>query len=163
MASSWIATSNPEHLFEQAERLIPPPAAGPLRQVDVRRAISSAYYAVFPALLTAAADEFVGKIKRATPEYSLLYRSINHGSLRQLCEGLKGAQSPKRVLSHSPAGEFGPNIQALSLAFLDLYERRISADYDPSIRVKTADALLTKRTGRSALARFSRATSAFAA
>jgi ATP phosphoribosyltransferase regulatory subunit HisZ len=155
-----MATPNPEHLFEQAEKLIVPPPSGPPRQVDVRRAISSAYYAVFHALLTAAADEFVGKTKHASPEYALLYRSINHGWLRSLCDGLKGAQPTKRFASYAPAGGFGPNIQALSLAVIDLQEKRHAADYDPSIRVKTADALLTIRTGRSALARFNRASSA---
>lgn len=35
---------NPEHLLEQAERLIEPPAAGPPRQVDVRRAVAIAMW-----------------------------------------------------------------------------------------------------------------------
>ncbi len=39
-------------------------------------------------------------------------------------------------------------------------EKRHSADYDPSIRVKTADALLAIRTGRTALSRFRRAPAA---
>ncbi len=151
-----MASLNPDHLFEQAERLIVPPPAGPPRQVDVRRAMSSAYYAVFHALLTAAADEFVGKTKHATPEYALVYRSINHGWLRQVCDGLKGSQPQKRFAQYAPTGGFGENLQALSLAVIDLQEKRHSADYDPAIRVKTADALLAIRTGRTALSRFNR-------
>jgi len=152
-----MATLNPEHLFEQAEKLIIPPLAGPPRQVDVRRAMSSAYYAVFHALLTAAADEFVGKTKHGTAEYTLIYRSISHAWLRTLCDGLKGAQPTKRFAQYAPTSGFGPNLQALSLAVIDLQEKRHSADYDPSIRVKTADALLAIRTGRTAIARFRRA------
>src|ERR1700731_2100373 len=143
-----MASPNPEHLFEQAEKLIVPPAAGRPRQVDVRRAMSSAYYAVFHALLAAAADEFVGKTKHTSVEYTLLYRSINHGWLRQLCDGLKGAQPAGKFSRFAPPAGFGPNIQALSLAVIDLQEKRHSADYDPLISVKTADALLAIRTGR---------------
>jgi hypothetical protein len=39
-----LAILNPEHLFEQAEKLVIPPPAGPPRQVDIRRAVSAAYY-----------------------------------------------------------------------------------------------------------------------
>lgn len=155
-----MAILNPEHLFEQAEKLIEPPAAGPPRKISIRRAISAAYYAVFHALLIATADEFVGKTKRASPEYVLLYRSINHGWLRQVCDGLKTPTPSKRFAPFAPGNGFGENIQALAVAVIDLQEKRHAADYDPSIRVKTADALLTIRTGRSALRRLSRASPA---
>jgi hypothetical protein len=52
-----MAILNPKHLLDQAARLIIPPPAGPPRQVDVRRAISSAYYGAFHATLIAAASE----------------------------------------------------------------------------------------------------------
>jgi len=64
-----LAILNPEHLFEQAENLVAPPEAGPPRQVDVRRAISAAYYGVFHATAAAAPDQFVGVTKRATSQY----------------------------------------------------------------------------------------------
>ena len=155
-----MATLNSEHLFEQAETLIEARPAGPPRQVDVRRAMSAAYYAVFHGLLTATADTFVGRTKRGTVEYALLYRSINHNWLRQVCDGLKHAQPAKKFAAYAPTGGFGENIQALAATVMDLQEKRHAADYDPSIRVKTADALLAIRTGRSALARFYRATAA---
>ena len=116
--------------------------------------MSSAYYAVFHALLAAAADEFVGKTKQNTTEYILHYRSINHAWLRQLCDGVKGAQPSRRFVPYTPSGGFGPNVQALAEAVIDLQEKRHTADYDPSVRVKSADALLAIRTGRTALLRF---------
>jgi hypothetical protein len=76
-----VTIPNAEHFFEQAERLIAPVRPGATRQVDLRRAISSAYYAVFHGVLAAAADEFVGRTKRAALEYSLAYRSIDHRTL----------------------------------------------------------------------------------
>src|SRR5262249_25719796 len=54
--SKTVAILDPEHLFDQADRLVAPPPAGPPRQADVRRAISAAYYAVFHGTLAAVAD-----------------------------------------------------------------------------------------------------------
>ena len=76
---------NPEHLFEQAESLIQAPAAGRPRQVDLRRAISAAYYALFHAILAAAADLVIGTTRRSTVLYELVYRSIDHRALKDLC------------------------------------------------------------------------------
>lgn len=155
-----VATLNPDHLFEQAEKLVEAPQAGPPRQVDVRRAISAAYYAVFHALLTAVADQFVGRTKRGTIEYALVYRSVSHGWLKSVCDGLKSSQAKRPFSQHAPHGGFGPDIQMLALAVLDLQEKRHSADYDPVGMVRTPDALLAIRLGRTALARFGRAPAA---
>src|SRR5918912_2888967 len=93
-SSQPVAILSPDHLFEQAERLVEPPPAGPPRQVDIRRAISAAYYGVFHAVLAAAAHHFVGKTKRATSQYGLVYRSIEHKRLRELCEDLQKQTIP---------------------------------------------------------------------
>lgn len=146
-----VAILNPEHLFEQAEKLIVPPPAGPPRQVDVRRAISSAYYGVFHAALTAAADQFVGVGKRSTTQYGLVYRSVDHRWLRTLCDEVKKPTLHSKFQPHAPAGGFGSHISAFAAAAVDLQEKRHKADYDPLIRVKTSDAQLAMRTARAAL------------
>jgi len=53
-----VAVLNPNHLFEQANKLITI-QVGPPRRVDIRRAISAAYYATFHATITAAADQLL--------------------------------------------------------------------------------------------------------
>src|SRR6516225_6669624 len=83
-SSKRVAILNPDHLFEQAEELISPRAGRP-RQVDVRRAISAAYYAIFHAIITAATDQFVGVTNRDESRYGLVYRSVDHRWLRELC------------------------------------------------------------------------------
>jgi hypothetical protein len=149
-----VAILNPDHLFEQAERLVQPPAAGPPRQVDVRRAISAAYYGLFHAMLIASADQFVGVTKRSTNQYALVYRSIDHGSLRKLCETAKAQSLPPKYARNTPAGGLGRNISAFAAAFLELQEKRHAADYDPIVRVKTSDAKLAISSARAALVRF---------
>lgn len=151
-----MAVLNPDHLFEQADRLLAP-TAGPPRQVDLRRAISAAYYAVFHYIVTAAADEFVGKTKRGVNRYTLVYRSIDHRALRELCNEAKKQQLPLKFQKYVPATGFGPNIQAFASAVVELQEKRHAADYDPSIQIKTSDASLAIATARSAIRRFERA------
>lgn len=152
-----MTTLNPDHLFEQADKLIAPPPHGPPRQVDLRRAISSAYYGVFHAVLAAAANRFVGSTKQSTSLYSLVYRSIDHDSLRKLClEVTKRNLSPKYI-PHTPTGGFGVEIRAFARGTLELQERRHSADYDPSIRFSTSDATLVIDLARTSLDQFNAA------
>jgi hypothetical protein len=152
-----VATLDPEHLFEQADKLASAPSAGSPRQVDLRRPISSAYYGVFHFVLTAAADQLVGVTKRATSEYGRVYRAIDHRAVRDLCEDMKKPTPPAKYAAHLPHNGFEPNIATFAAAFVDLQEKRHGADYDPLIRVKLSDAQLAIKTARAAVARFGRA------
>jgi hypothetical protein len=155
-----VAILNPQHLFEQAERLVEPPPAGPPRQVDVRRAISSAYYGVFHAALAAAADEFIGATVRSDPRYGLVYRSVDHKALAEVCTEVGRARRSPRYARYSPQHGFGDDIQVFSSIVLDLQEKRHAANYDPMMRVTTADAKLAVSIGRTALERFRNASAA---
>jgi hypothetical protein len=152
-----VAVLNPQHIFEQAEKLIVPPPAGPPRQVDIRRAISAAYYAVFHFVLAAAADEFIGSTKRNTPLYSLVYRSIDHRGLRDLCNESRKQHPGGKYQKYVPGNGFGPDIRNFADGLVELQERRHSADYDPSVCVKTSDALIAIAQARSAVNLFKNA------
>lgn len=155
-----MAAINPEHLLEQAEILIQPPEAGPPRQANIRRAISSAYYAVFHSVVTAAADQYIGKTKRQASQYGLVYRSVDHRWLRELCENVQKPTPPTRYRPHVPTNGFGENIVAFAAQLVELQDKRNAADYDPMIKVRTVDAALAIRGARSALGRFNRASPA---
>lgn len=153
---SWIrvAVLNPDHLLDQADKLTTPPVGGGApRQVDLRRAISSAYYGVFHAVLTEAADSLVGKTQRHTPRYELVYRSIDHRSLRSVCEDIVKTTIPVKFRKYEPRGGFGSDLKALATAVVELQEKRHLADYDPLFSVKRSDAVLAVATGRTALGR----------
>ena len=145
---------NPDYLLEQAEALIEAPVAGPPRQVNLRRGVSTAYYAVFHFILTVAADEFIGVTKRHNAHYSLVYRSVDHRTLRELCEEAIKTSPKEKYIKYIPANGLGKNVQAFAAATLELQKKRHSADYDPSYRVKTSDVKLTIETARSAIRRF---------
>lgn len=152
-----MAILNPDHLFEQADKLVTPPPAGPPRQVDLRRAISGAYYGLFHSALTAAADEFVGANQRATARYALVYRSIDHKTLRAVCAEAKRQPPSAKYAPYLPDKGFDAHIEAFSTAAADLQEKRLMADFDPQPRFRTSDAKLAIGTARSAVRRFGQA------
>ncbi len=146
-----MAILNHEHLFEQAERLVAPPPAGPPRQVDIRRAVSAAYYGVFHAVAAAAADQFVGVTLRSTSQYGLVYRGFEHRGLKDLCDDLRKSAVPPRYATHVPPGGFGEGIVAFAVAVTELQQKRHRADYDPMVRVRTSDAVSAVNTARAAV------------
>jgi hypothetical protein len=151
-----VAVLNPNHLFEQANKLITI-QVGPPRQVDVRRAISAAYYATFHATITAAADQFIGITNRDTSRYGLVYRSVSHAWLRDLCREVQKPTLSNKFRPHAPISGFGLNVTAFAAAVVELQEKRHSADYDVMIRMNKSDAVLAISTAKAALRRFSKA------
>jgi hypothetical protein len=132
-----MSVLNPEHLLDQAAALITPPPAGPPRQVDVRRAISAAYYAVFHMMMAEAADTMVGRVHRGTPGYVLVYRSADHKGLRMVCEIAQRHEAPQRYRTFVPNPGFCEDVRALGRAVISLQERRNTADYDPTNQFRT--------------------------
>jgi hypothetical protein len=116
----------PDHLFDQADHLT---SGVPSRPTDLRRAISNAYYGLFHFAITAAADMVLGAANQATARYALVYRSVDHAHLRNLCDQVR-ATNPQKV-ALVPVGGFG-SIADFARITLNLYELRILADYDPS-------------------------------
>lgn len=149
-----MAVVNPDHLLDQADRLMTPPGGGAPRQADLRRAISNAYYALFHAVVTEAADSLVGRTHRTSSLYALVYRSIDHRSLRRLCEDVTKTTLPAKYSRYAPKSGFGVDLIALATAVVDLQEKRHLADYDPLFGVRMSDAVLALATSRTALLRF---------
>ena len=144
---------NPDHLLDQARNLLQVPAAGAPRQADLRRAISTAYYAVFHLTVTAVADALIGNTKRSTPEYGLAYRAVDHRSLKALCEDLQKSSLPPRIAGVAPATGFGGDFSVYA-AVVDLQEKRHTADYDPLAKFALVDAKLAVLTAEAAVASF---------
>jgi len=134
-----MANPKTEHLFEQAGRLSATSSAGRPRQVDLRRAISTAYYGLFHFILASLADEFVAARNRATNLYALVYRSVDHRALKDLCVEAKKQTPSGRYARYLPPGGFGPDVQSFAAAAIELQERRHSADYDPQARFRRSD------------------------
>ncbi len=91
-------------------------------QDELRRAVSTAYYALFVALASAAADLFVGTSAavRRSPVWIQTYRSLEHGFAKQQCNRIGATQS------------FDAGIVRFAEAFVIMQEKRHDADYNPA-------------------------------
>jgi hypothetical protein len=90
------------------------------RQASLRRAVSSAYYALFHRLGELCANELVGW-RKPWEAYSPIYRSIEHGrALNVLTERGSDRKHP-----------LGEEIERIGVAFKELQAAREWADYNP--------------------------------
>jgi uncharacterized protein (UPF0332 family) len=139
----------PEDLLEQADGLTIEGAS----ETNLRRAISNAYYALFHLALTAAADMVAGgdSPPRASPRYSLVYRSVDHSRLRWLCDAVRKT-NPQKVPLTLPDG-FG-SLADFARITLSLFELRALADYHPSTEFPLEETRIKVREARQALDSF---------
>jgi len=126
--------------FVLAKRTIKP------TQVDLRRAVSTAYYAMFHALAENNANCFISKINsdgKAERAWRQTYRALEHGLAKSACEQCTGKKS-----------EFPAVIKQFSLYFVSMQERRHSADYDPSVKFIRAEVLSEIESTKIAIEKF---------
>jgi uncharacterized protein (UPF0332 family) len=116
-------------LVATAKRLIGVSGKKRPRQSDLKRAVSTAYYALFHALCRNCADSFVGGAgaDRSTPAWRQAYRAVDHGAAKNQ---FKNAH----VMSRFPQA-----IEDFGNLFVDLQTERHKADYDPNHRCNRSD------------------------
>ena len=105
---------NPHDLMEVA-RVLAESGHAPPTQARLRRAISTAYYALFHCLATSAADLFIGTVR--SPAWHRTYRALEHGRARSGC----------RQVQTMP--EFPVEVRDFAEAFVALQKARQEADY----------------------------------
>ena len=121
-------------------------------------AISTAYYGLFHAILKEAGRSVRGKHQTGIPvAYGLVYRSVNHDWLRDLCREVQKPTLTNRFKPYAPTNGFGPNIAEFAIAACELQQKRHAADYNVMIRVDRSDATVAIKTARDALVRFNKA------
>ncbi len=110
----------PLDLIRTAKRLSRGRSRGRPRQSDLRRAVSTAYYALFHALCRLCADALVGTgSNRNQPAWKQVYRALEHGSCKKRCAS--------RLIQES----FPDAIQHFCEVFVQLQDKRHEADYAP--------------------------------
>ena len=110
-----------DDLLDIAGRLAAGSGGNPPSQTDLRRAASSAYYALFHAVAQSNADTLVGDdpLDRDQDAWRQAYRALEHGYARQRCQ--QAQRNPR----------FSPAVQRLAEYFGQLQTLRSRADYDP--------------------------------
>ena len=136
-----MAVLNPHHLLEQARALVRLYPGRKPRQVELRRAISAAYYAVFHRISNAVADEFIGGKFRNDPRHASFYRSVDHKQAKTRCEEVTNQNPASKYARYSHCRPLAQDIKTFANAFPLLQSKRHEADYDPSITLTTIEAV----------------------
>ena len=116
---------DPTDLLAVARLLLSAKPAPP-SEAQLRRAASTAYYALFHKASRAAAERFMGPGRGSSAGYALLYRGLNHGRMRDVCKAL---DVPR--LKDPWKRQLGKDARGFAADFVALQEARHSADYDP--------------------------------
>lgn len=109
------------HDFIDAARQLAEHERGKPKQVMLRRALSTAYYATFHCLAKCCADLMVGGTNalRSKPAWRQAYRALEHGFAKSQCKDT------------NIIGRFPQDVQDFATTFVELQIKRHSADYDP--------------------------------
>jgi hypothetical protein len=107
-----------DDLLKQAYHLARKERKNP-KQASLRRAVSTAYYALFHLLI----DDAVGNWSVAR-QRSILARTFDHGPMKKVCDD--------HVKNFYSAGSPPAGIQLKNVAqtFVSLQQKRLTADYD---------------------------------
>ncbi len=141
-------------LLATARLLLSAGAANPPSEAQLRRAVSTAYYAVFHKVVQAGAGRLMGSGSQGTAGYGLIYRSFNHGRMKSVCESLNVTRLSKTLQQQLGRTAVSPEMRSFAVAFTTLQEARHFADYDPSIRFILSDATGFVEEAEAAMATF---------
>ena len=116
-------------LLEQAHHLARREKRKP-KQASLRRAVSTAYYALFHLLIAEAVGNWKRIDQRADLARAFEHRKMKQASAKTSNEKFSG-QSPKTVA----------DLKMVANAFIHLQQFRYRADYDNSLRLMRTEAL----------------------
>jgi len=101
----------------------------------LRRAVPTAYYAAFHALLGAIAETFTTDASGQSKSRILFYRALDHGTARNRCKKLGLEGLPKEEANFFEIPQFAPELGSFANVFVALQEQRHKADYDPEFKL----------------------------
>ncbi len=131
---------DPQQLLNLAKRQVGPVPGAP--EADLRRAISTAYYALFHLLIKEALANFVSDVAFRTK----VGRAFQHGAMRSVCDKYNPKPNKKGELiapegNGFPSQIIAPDVKTVAEAFIILHQARERADYDDAATVQHAEAL----------------------
>ena len=120
----------PIDLVATARELVPNRPGAP-RESDLRRALSTAYYALFHCLAATCADTLMGTRVRNSAAWNRTYRALDHATARNQCR--------RTDIDAFPASTVG----VFADAFGHMQFERHQADYAPDKRPRKSEVLLS--------------------
>ena len=133
---------NPLDLMETARGLAELSPRRP-SQANLRRAVSTAYYALFHCLAACAANTLIGRTR--SPAWHQTYRALEHGRARTAC-------------GNKPAlAAFPPDVRDFADVFAALQKSRHQADYALEVKYDKENVLATIEIAENTIVRFEQA------
>ena len=130
-----MITDLPEQLISQAEFL---PRQAALNEANVRRAVSSAYYALFHLLIRDAVANWKHADQHARLARSFDHKRMKDASTAILKEMVNIPTPPTAAADAEQAARF--RLSTIAQAFVDLQQARHKADYDVGEPFRAVDA-----------------------
>lgn len=116
------------------------------RQASLRRAVSTAYYAVFHYLVDEVFRVQIGTQNSQKEHRRALARAFVHTSMKDACSSFAGGTLKATIIRKLPRdanGNYAIPVEIMDIAgtFVELQEKRHLADYDLSERFQKAEVL----------------------
>ncbi len=127
----------PNDLLEQARHLANREPKRP-KQASLRRAVSTAYYAIFPLLSIDTAKNWSRRAERPT-----IARMLDHTPMAKVCTAKRDELS-RYFKTRPPAGhklEVLKHLHLIANTFVLMLQHRHTADYDSSVKWSRTDVL----------------------
>ncbi|TXM75773.1 hypothetical protein FV218_08065 [Methylobacterium sp. WL69] len=131
---------DPDELLDVARLLVTQAPGTVPNQAQIRRSVSTAYYALFHAVLRRAADHLVGADQSHTAAYALVYRAFVHGRMKEVCQVIDKPSLSAPNQEKLKRTAFGSPLRFFATAFVELQDARHRADYDPHAVLGPSDA-----------------------
>jgi hypothetical protein len=106
------------------------------KQVNLRRAVSSAYYALFHSLTSEVSALYAAEVELA----ARINRTLNHGEMKKVSLMFANNKLPKGVQSPRARYVTPMEVKTVADAFVDLQQARHDADYDLTYRLSRKEA-----------------------
>ena len=134
-----------EELISLAERIAELDAKKP-RQANLRRAVSTAYYAVFHFLVDEACCAQIGTQNSQKEYRHSLARAFAHTTMKDACMSFAGGKLKDTIIKGFPRDAKGNfpipiEIQDIAGTFVELQQKRHQADYDLSEQFRKLEVL----------------------
>ena len=135
-----------KNLIKTANALAKRTPTRPLNS-DSKRAVSTAYYAMFHCLCKFCADNFIGSVRTGRTERAWVqtYRALNHNFVKNACE---------KCVRIGTGAAFPQDIIDFADFFVTMQQERHDADYNPIRKFTRQEVLLLISGAQVAITKF---------
>jgi uncharacterized protein (UPF0332 family) len=110
-------------------------------QSDLRRSVSTAYYALFYALGQECALLVFGAARASLQRRQILMRALGHEEMRAASRSFASARLPDMLAASRPADTpIDPRVVQIAKNLSNLYQARVNADYAHHLEITREDA-----------------------